>query len=403
MNNSEKRILVCSPLPSENSGASLVIFYQYLKYLKQQNVSILYIACFKPTTSDQQRYQDFCRQFSSEQFQIMPWPAEQYFTVKKSRALNAISFLNIPDAIKNKIAQFKPDILLALDFTAAALFKNIIAKQKIVILGDLIYQTSWYHNLYAVKEGKIARYKLIYFWLMSLYWAYLYRSTLKKFTTVIVLAKKCEKDLLRLGIHSKYQPYPWHTDLQCTEQNKRNAIKIPTFLVYGGLEALGSRAALHLLLDKIYPRLVKEWGQHGFIIHMCGAGVLPKWAQNKITQLPEIKHHGFVDDLSGLMSQCHAVLAPIDVPVGNRTRIVNAMKLKTLIIAHKNTALGNPDLVHKQTCLLATDEHDFFMQMKRAVEDSTLADEIILRAEAVYNEKFSPPNAVKPLLELLES
>jgi hypothetical protein len=143
---------------------------------------------------------------------------------------------------------------------------------------------------------------------------------------------------------------------------------------------------------------------------LAGRGALPDWVLATIADKPEFQLLGFVEDLAGALANCHAVLAPIDVPVGNRSRILTAMALRGLVIAHANTALGNPDLVDGESCYLASDAPGFAAGMAAAIDDPARRDTLIDRAFRCYDEHYRPDRAasrvalrVKTLLGLRET
>lgn len=107
----------------------------------------------------------------------------------------------------------------------------------------------------------------------------------------------------------------------------------------------------------------------------------------------EFEYLGFVEELGSLMKSCHAILAPIDIPVGNRSRILTAMANRTLVIAHRNTAKTNPDLSDGQNCLLADDAKKFCEKMRYAYQRSYDIDRIIDRAHDMYMSQFHPDSA----------
>ena len=109
---------------------------------------------------------------------------------------------------------------------------------------------------------------------------------------------------------------------------------------------------------------------------------------------------GFVEDINSLMSQCHAVLAPIDVPVGNRSRIITAMAQGVPVIAHKNTSLGNPSLVNGVTCFLCKTSQEFVNAMKLAYERDNKIDQMIKNAKRCYENEFLPDKACEALSQL---
>jgi glycosyltransferase involved in cell wall biosynthesis len=92
---------------------------------------------------------------------------------------------------------------------------------------------------------------------------------------------------------------------------------------------------------------------------------------------------------------------PIDVPVGNRSRILTAMAMRALVIAHANTALGNPALVDGETCYLASDAEGFVRAMAEAVDNPVRRMTIIDRAFRCYDQRFRPERATSRLAERL--
>ena len=113
---------------------------------------------------------------------------------------------------------------------------------------------------------------------------------------------------------------------------------------------------------------------------------------------PEIDFRGYIEDLDPVMDECHALLAPIDVPVGNRTRILTAISRHLPVIAHANTALGNPDLIDGETCYLANTAAEFAERIRRAVNDPSQATRIADAAFQSYRNNFSPERAIPPVL-----
>jgi hypothetical protein len=126
---------------------------------------------------------------------------------------------------------------------------------------------------------------------------------------------------------------------------------------------------------------------------IAGIGDLYPWVAQAFKSRPEFECLGFVEDLEGTMKNCHAVIVPIDIPVGNRSRILTAMSSRTLVIAHRNTSLANPDLVDGKTCLLASTANEFVEMMKKAFVRSSEIEAIIHQAHDMYLMKFHPDAA----------
>ena len=113
------------------------------------------------------------------------------------------------------------------------------------------------------------------------------------------------------------------------------------------------------------------------------------------------RHTALIPDLDVEMARSHAVIAPIDVPVGNRSRILTAMAKGSLVIAHRNVALGNPHLIDGETALLAGDAQGFAERMAWAVERPDMRDRIIRHAMQVYRDNYAPSAASPQMAQQL--
>jgi glycosyltransferase involved in cell wall biosynthesis len=160
---------------------------------------------------------------------------------------------------------------------------------------------------------------------------------------------------------------------------------------------------LLFILKQLYPRLLRIWGKQGFRIIIAGRGNPPPWASAAMDKFEEIDFRGFVEDLDPVMAECHALLVPIDIPVGNRSRIVAAMARGWLVIAHQFTQAGNPDLLDGENCYLAEDAPCFTQRMRIAFEHPDQAKRVRENAIACYREKFLPEKAVARLIEAFPS
>lgn len=390
---SRKRLFICSPgVPHKTKGASTVLFYHYINCFKEMNFDILNLLLLDPTNYSENALSEYIVHIGDEEhFEILPFRAKHFI---KSR-YHKLGFNELPDDILQRIDSFRPDLMFCFDILSARIAGRHCQCPKMIWLGDLNYKTIWYHSYYAVKENYKNIVYLPFAWILCQHWKSCYKTTLSKFDSVIVSAKSSESALMKLGIRSTYLPYPWHVIKDENVVNRPQPQTHPSFLFLGNLAGLGSRSALHFLLIKIYPKLVKLWGRGGFQLFICGSHELPQWTQELISKKKEIKYLGYVEAINNLMSSCHAVIAPIDVPVGNRSRIVTAMASGVLIIAHQNTSLGNPDLVNGVTCFLAKDAEKFVEYMKIAYENEELIKPIIKNAIQTYNKTFKPDTSTR--------
>jgi glycosyltransferase involved in cell wall biosynthesis len=322
-----------------------------------------------------------------------------------ARYSGALSHAGLPASLRERALRFDADYALYFDLAAVALADGIAPRaRRVAWLGDLNFQTFWLHALYDAREQPASMLRLPKMWLICQRWKNAYRRLLRGVHQVVVASASSVRALRALGIEAAYCPYPWPMEKPFQARGAVRAAGGPArFLFCGTLTGLGSRSALHYLLDALYPELLRRFGAGKFEILVTGARKLPAWAQESMRVKPELVFEGFVDDLYARMDRCSAAIVPIDVPVGNRSRIVTAMAYGLLVIAHPNTALGNPDLVSGETCLLAATPAEFAERMAAAHEDPASAARIERNARRVYERAFEPKRAAEILINRLAS
>ena len=391
-------------VPHRSRGASTVLFYHYIEQLLRAGHEVLCLllseSAFKEEEVEELRVAlaaaGPCRVVTAVV------PSLLRFGKYSGRAIAG----RLPPEAEYAAREFNACAVVYFDLgclaTAGVLGQG---KRTVAWLGDLAFESIWHHSLYDAREDRLGVLRLPKLWLVCRRWRNAYQRFLRDVDFVIVSSGSSEKTIRRLGAKAaQYFPYPWPIGKPFrSAAAHRVAGDKPRFLFCGTLSGLGSRSAMHYLLDQLYPELVSGWGAGAFEIVITGTRSLPEWAMQSIGTKPEIRFEGFVDDLYARMDQCHAAIVPIDVPVGNRSRIVTAMGYGLLVIAHPNTARGNPALVSGDTCLLASTPAEFARCMKQAYEDRDLCVRIEQAARRAYERLFAPQPASQPLLKALEA
>lgn len=394
-----KRLLVCSAgVPHESKGASVVLFYHYIARLKRDGYTIRHVLLLEGDTWSDADIAAYRGELGAPgSFEVVAVRSKRLY--ESGRLIHNYD-PTMAASVRQLATAFTPDGIVCFDFLAAWLLDGVTSAPRLVWLGDLNFESFWQHALYATREDWRRAVHLPSMWLSCAAWKRLYARVLSGGAQTIVAAHSSEKVLGRLGITAQYEPYPWPA---VPAAMRPTALPdLPSFLFFGQLTGLGSRSAFHFLMDKVFPLLRRQWGAGGFRVMLAGRGALPDWVLATIADKPEFQLLGFVEDLAGTLASCHAVLAPIDVPVGNRSRILTAMALRGLVIAHANTALGNPDLVDGETCYLASDAAGFATAMAAAVDDPARREALIDRAFHRYDEHYRPERAASRLASRVE-
>ena len=388
-----------SGIPHPTEGASTVLFWHYIFGLRAQGFDVLNVLLLQPENSGAKALEEYRESAAAAGFEVAVCRSES-FVVERHRNIR-LRRDNLGPALES-LARFQPDLSFCLDLVAAWAARET-ASPRVVWLGDLRFQTVWFHAFFAAREQPKKILQIPLALTRAFLWRGVYRRVLEDVSDVIVSSKSSEAALLRLGVRSGYEAYPWPSDERRAARPAATELAQPTFLFLGTLQALGSRSAFHYLFEKLYPKLIELWGPEGFQIMIAGRGDLPDWARGALQQRPEIVHVGFVVDLVELFGRVHAAIAPIAVPVGNRSRILTALAAETVVVAHENAALGNPDLVDGDTCYLARDPGDFVERMARCVDDPVEAGAVATRGRELYLSRFRPDVAVRAAADRLSA
>lgn len=300
------------------------------------------------------------------------------------------------------VAEDMPDGVLVFDAEAALCVPAALRPRSVVWLGDLRFDTIWYHWTYGARESARDALRFPYAFVQRRLWQRFYANRLAGMGRLIVASKSSEPALAKLGLACQFQPYPWPSE-SGGQPLPAEAPPKPRFLFFGHLQGLGSRSSLRFLIDGLYPRLVARWGADGFEVVIGGRHPPASHILAKIEARPGLSYVGFIPDLDVEMARSHAVIAPIDVPVGNRSRILTAMAKGSLVIAHRNVALGNPHLIDGETALLAGDAEGFAERMVWAVERPEMRNRIARHAMQVYQDHYAPAVASPLIVRELEN
>lgn len=389
----KKKFLVigCGGLPDKLYGASSIVFFQYLEYLlkKGNEVTFLSVTTKKLTNKEKN---NFYKNFTKKKniFLINQRSKKLYNFNKFNFLFKKIQTVNLDFSISKYLVNRSFDKILALDIAAASFAKKLDKNLFFVWLGDLNFSTIWYHFYYDYRKTFRYFFYYIFIKIFTTKWKNFYKNVLDN-TKIISGSNVNIKELKKIGIVSKYIPYPWP---KVYKQNILVQKKKPSFIFFGNLIGLGSKSAINYLLGHIYPIYIDIWGEDGFVIYVCGAFILSNEFKIKIKESKNIVLMGYVEDINALASKCHGCIFPIDVPVGNRSRIVTAMGSRWPIIAHKNVSIGNPALISGSNCFLAKTPKDFGKFSRLIFNNKKLRNKLTLNAYNTYKSTFEPAKAL---------
>ena len=391
-------VIFTGDLPTKFLGASTVVFYQFIKFILGKDYE-LHLLAISTSKYKKKNIIKFLNSFKNKKIKSFNYCfLKNFFNFNKFNLLiKKIKTSSLSKSQISKIKKIKPDKILALDITATSFAKQIFDDKIYVWLGDLNFSTTWYHFYYKYFNSLAYYIFFLYIKIFVLKWKHFYKNILSN-TNIISGSNANIKELKKIGIHSEYQPYPWPKVFKKQKIKKRNK---PSYVFFGNLVGLGSKSAFNYLLNEIYPKYELLWGQDGFNIFVCGSHKIGMNYKKKIKKLKNIHFLGYVKNLNRLVSTCHACLFPIDVPVGNRSRIVTGLGSGWPIIAHKNVSIGNPHLKNGYNCLLAENSDDFVKISKQIYKNHNLSKNISFNAIKTYNRTHEPKHSLQKFEKFL--
>ena len=144
-----------------------------------------------------------------------------------------------------------------------------------------------------------------------------------------------------------------------------------TFLLLGNLNTLQTRYGLEFFQRRVWPQWRRSPLVERSAVRIVGAGRLP--ARLHFESEPGLEFVGFVDDLAAEWERATAMLVPIPVELGFRTRLVEAWARAVPVITDASTAAGLPTLEPNRNCLVASFGQEWVEAALRLLDDPGLA------------------------------
>jgi len=216
---------------------------------------------------------------------------------------------------------------------------------------------------------------------------------LRPFPSVAVFSGHHADWAHRRGANAWYAHYPL-PDLAGPDWRERRAAakqgsQRPRILMIGHLRGIGTISGLHLLVPTILPRLEQALGRDGFEVHVVG-GHDPPQAFAAGLQHPSVRLRGQISDPAEEFFAADVLLAPNPTTTGASARVLSGLSFGSCIVAHTDTLVGIPELVHDENCLLGRDGPTLADATLRALADADLRARLGESARALYERAFSP-------------
>jgi glycosyltransferase involved in cell wall biosynthesis len=225
---------------------------------------------------------------------------------------------------------------------------------------------------------------------------------LRRFPSVAIFSRHHADWARRRGANAWYAHYPV-PDLAGAEGHARRNPRSPRprILMIGHLRGIGTISGLHLFVPEILPRLDQALGREGFELNVVG-GHEPPEAFKAGLQHPSVRLLGQITDPAAEFFAADVLLAPNPTTTGASARVLSGLCFGSCIVAHTDTLVGIPELVHEENCLLGRDGAQLADLTLRALADAELRARLGENARALYEHAFAPEVSVRRLLREIE-
>jgi glycosyltransferase involved in cell wall biosynthesis len=222
-------------------------------------------------------------------------------------------------------------------------------------------------------------------------------ALLRRFSSVGVFSRHHADWASRHGVSAWYAYYPLPDLAGSGWRDRRVSTPVPRILMIGHLRGIGTIAGLHLFVPSILPRLTEALGSDGFEVHIVG-GEDPPPALREGLEHPAVSLRGRIENPDEEFFAADVLLAPNPTTTGASARILSGLSFGCCVVAHADSLVGIPELVHEENCLLARDGPGLARETLRALGDPALRERLGERARELYERSFSPSVAARRLL-----
>ncbi len=157
----------------------------------------------------------------------------------------------------------------------------------------------------------------------------------------------------------------------------------------GNVNTIASLSGLDFFLIKLIPVLVhmKDFSKLQFNIY--GGGELKPYLRKIVDEYPNISRKGYLKEITTLYEINHIVFVPTNIPLGFRTRIVEAFSFGKGVVTHQVNKLGMPEIENGMNAFVGNNSHDFVRIFEKLIADPQLINFLGMNARKTYLEKLN--------------
>jgi len=291
---------------------------------------------------------------------------------------------NLIPVIKNKISDFKPDVVHIESLYMAWLMPHFSGVKKIVRTHN-IEADIWQSR--ANKEKNL--FKKIYFSFLSKKLRKYEINTLKHADSIICISNK-EKEYFAENIeHSEVISLP--TSIKILPP--KAAPDSENYLFFGALDWFPNIDALNWLIKMVWPLILDK--QHKAKLHIGGKNAAKRnidfWKS-----IPNVYFHGEIENIETFYKNGSIMLVPLFSGSGIRIKIIEALSMRKAIVASP-MAIDGLQLTHNEHLYVADSAHEFADAAIRLSDNNNLKAKFAENGIKYLERHHAPENIAEQL------
>lgn len=249
-----------------------------------------------------------------------------------------------PLAVAEMLAQIQPDVITSLgswNLAWCASYNQSVPR--VVLVGDPEHLIDCYRMQYENKDRVLDYNEIVQLHSRSILKKEAYLPLVQSCDYAFCTGNHSTQWFQHEGFQMEYLPMPvpdsvfpgWRRRKEDMPQNTK-----PRILMAGHLQGMATLSSLYYLVEHVLPCMDDiddyDW-------HICGGQSLSSNLKIRFKPYPQMNFRGYVEDIRKEMLQADIFLCTTSIPVGTRTRLVEAMSLGSCIVAHTANGLGQPE------------------------------------------------------------
>lgn len=172
---------------------------------------------------------------------------------------------------------------------------------------------------------------------------------------------------------------------------RREPTSPPVFVLAGAINSTVSRTGLRFLTREVLPHLDDLLKAGKLTIRVIGGGTLNEPFMDVLRSTAGVELTGYLthDQLEMEYATCAAMLVPTPLPVGFRTRIVDAFRHGIPVVAHTANQAGFHDLKSGTNCYLASSGKEFAASVRMLVSEPAKGQAVAATALSEFETRYS--------------